>query len=62
MIVTKKRLMKEAVNTLMSMDDDSFFELAGATLAIKELLARFGIVENDLIAELIRRQQENEDG
>lgn len=62
MIVTKKRLVREAANALMAIGDDSFFELSSATLAIKDLLARLGIGENDLIAELLKRQQEHEDG
>lgn len=62
MIVTKERLVKEAANALMAMQDDSFFELAGATLAIKDFLARIGVGENDLIAELLRQQNEGEDG
>lgn len=62
MIVTKKRLVREAANALMALQDDSFFELASATFAIKDLLARLGIGENDLNAELLKRQQEHEDG
>lgn len=61
MIVTKKRLVREAANTLMTMQDDSFFELSGATLAIKDFLARLGINGNDLIAELLRQQRLGED-
>lgn len=62
MIVTKKRLVKEAANALMALQNDNFFELTSATLAIKDLLARVGVGENDFIAELLRWQQEHEDG
>ena len=58
MIVTKKRLVKEAANALMALQDDSFFELASATFAINGFLIRLGINGNDLLAELLRRQQE----
>lgn len=49
MIVTKKRLVKEAVNTLMEMDTDSFFELESATFTVIDLFARIGIDEYELI-------------
>lgn len=61
MTFTKEQLVKEAANALMAMQDDSFFELASATFAINGFLIRLGINGNDLLAELIRRQQEHED-
>ena len=61
-IVTKKRMVKEAANALMALQDDSFFELSSATFAINDFLIRLGINGNDLIAELLRRQDEGEDG
>ena len=62
MIVTKKRLVKEAANTLMEMREDSFFELANATFAINGFLIRLGINGIDLADELLRWQDEGEDG
>lgn len=58
MTFTKEQLVKEAANTLIEMGDDSFFVLENATYTIKNLLTRLGIGQNDLLAEMLRRQED----
>lgn len=62
MTVTKEQLVKEAVNTMLALDCNNNFELYSAVLAIKELLTRLGIGEDDVIAELHKRNVSEDDG
>lgn len=62
MTFTKEQLVKEAVNTMLTMDRNSSFELYSAVQAVKELLTRLGIGEDDVIAELHKRNVSEDDG
>lgn len=62
MTFTKEQLVKEAVNTMLTMDRNSSFELYSAVQAVKELLTRLGIGEDDVIAELHKRNMSEDDG
>lgn len=58
MTVTKEQLVKEAVNTMLALACNSSYELLCTVQAIKDLLTRLGIGEDDLIAELFGRQED----
>lgn len=62
MTFTKEQLVKEAVNTMLTMDRNSSFELYSAVQAVKELLTRLEIGEDDVIAELHKRNMSEDDG
>ena len=53
--------MKEAANTLLALTCNSHYELLSAVQAIKELLTRLGIGEDDVIAELHKRNVSEDD-
>lgn len=62
MTVTKEQLVKEAANALLALTCNSSYELISAVQAIKELLTRLGIGEDDVIAELHKRNVSEDDG
>ena len=62
MTFTNEQLVKEAVNTMLTMDRNSSFELYSAVQAVKELLTRLEIGEDDVIAELHKRNMSEDDG